>query len=101
MTLDDIDADLIEPQRLAGCVLDELRAERRWPPHDDRQRGISLREAMTALRFEVTLTAVAAGNIAAGLALSDDDRARLMIAWARIEAVLDEAGVPAGIGASR
>lgn len=95
MTLDDMDADLIEPQRLADCVLDELRAERRRPPRDDRQRGISLRDAVTALRFEFTLVAVAAGNIAAGVALSDDDRARLMIAGLRIEAVLDEAGIGA------
>ena len=92
MTLDEIDADLIEPQRLAGSVLDELRAERLRPPRADRQRGISMRDAVSALRFEFTFVAVAAGNMAAGVALSDDDRVRLLIAHARIEAMLDETG---------
>ena len=92
MTLEGIDADLIEPHRLAGCVIDELRAERRRPPRNV-QCGITAREALTALRFEVVLVAIAAQNIANGVAFNDDDRARLMVAWARIEAILDEVGV--------
>lgn len=91
MTLEDIDPGLIEPTRLAACVVDELRAERRHPdrhPHCG-PRGLSSREALVALRFEAALTAVAAANIAEGIALSADDRVRLMIAWARIEAVID------------
>ena len=91
MTLDEIDADLIEPHRLAACVIDELKAERRRPPQST-HRGLSLREALTALRFEVVFVSVAAQNLARGLVVSDDDLARLMIAWARIESILDEAG---------
>ena len=94
MTLDGIDADLIEPQRLAGCVLDELRAERRHPDRYARTgpRGLSLREALAALRFEVSVVAICAANVAQGIALTEADRVRLMIAWSRIEAVLDLAG---------
>ena len=92
MTLEGIDADLIEPHRLAGCVVDELRAERRQQSRNV-PRGITVREALKALRFEVLLVAIAAQNIANGVAFNDDDRARLMVAWALIEAILDEVGV--------
>lgn len=42
------------------------------------------RSALEVLAFETTLTAVAAGNLAHGVALSTKDRARLMIAANRI-----------------
>lgn len=90
MTLDGIDADLIEPHRLAACVIDELRAERRRPDRVHGQRGLSARDTLIALRFEAAVVAVSAGNLATGMVLCEDDYARLMVAWARIEAVLDE-----------
>lgn len=91
MTLTDIDFDLIEPQRLAECVIDQLKIERRKPP-TDKPRGISAREAMRAINFEALLVATAAMNIADGLSLTDTDRERLLIAWARIDTLTSEVG---------
>lgn len=90
--MDKIDADLIEPQRLAGCVLDQARIERRRPGNSG--RPLTSREALQAARFEVQLTAVAAENLAQGFTLTDSDRARLLVAWARLEALALEAGAP-------
>lgn len=87
---DKIDADLIEPQRLAGSVLDEARNARKEPGGN--ARPLSSREALQAARFEVRLVAVAAENLAHGITLTDDDRARLLVAWARLEALAAEAG---------
>lgn len=89
--LERIDADLIEPQRLAGSVIDQLRIERRRQPRV--QRGITAREALQALSFEAQLVALAAENVAHGLTLSDDDRARLLVSWGRITTIVAEAGV--------
>lgn len=88
--LERIDADLIEPQRLAGAVIDQALIERRRPEY--RGRALTAREALAALKFEVLVVAVAAENIANGIALSDADRARLLLAWARIDAIAAEAG---------
>lgn len=90
--MDKIDADLIEPQRLAGCVLDQARIERRRP--ESNGRPLTSREALQAARFEVQLAAVAAENLAQGFTLTDGDRARLLVAWARLEALAVEAGAP-------
>jgi len=86
-----IDADLIEPQRLAGSVIDQLRTERRRPAANG-SRGITAREALRALSFEAQLVAVAAENLAHGMALADGDRARLLVAWGRITEIASEAG---------
>ena len=45
---------------------------------------LSPRAALSALAFEATLTAVAAGNVAQGVVLTDADRSRLMQAAGRI-----------------
>lgn len=92
MTLTDIDADLIEPQRLAECVIDQLKIERRKSPADTRH-GLSAREALIALQFEAQLIAVAAHSLSQGFTLSAHDLARLLVAWARVEAILEGAGV--------
>lgn len=86
-----IDADLIEPQRLAGSVLDQARIERKKPGSIG--RPLSSRDALQAARFEVQLAAVAAENLARGIVLGDNDRARLLLAWARLEALASEAGL--------
>ena len=89
--LEKIDADLIEPQRLAACVLDQTTIERRHRPNDDWL--LSSREALQAARFEMQLASVAAQNVAYGVTLHDDDRARLLLASARLEALAAEAGL--------
>lgn len=91
MRLTDIDPDLIEPQRLAGSTLDQARNERRRT----RNPGPTLtaREALQAARFELQLAVVAIENVAYGIALNDADRARLILAGVRLEALAAEAGL--------
>lgn len=91
MTLNEIDADLIEPQRLAQCVVDQLGLERRRPRRDG-PRGITAREALQALAFEAQLVALCAENQAQGTVLTDADRARLLVSWARITTIINEVG---------
>ena len=84
-----IDSDLIEPQRLAGAVVDRVVIDRRKP--DYAGRGLTVREALKALAFEALLVSVAAQNLARGMALGDADLTRLLIAWSRIETLAAEA----------
>ena len=88
--LDVIDADLIEPQRLAGAVVDRVLIDRK--KRDYTGRGLTAHEALKALAFEALLVAVAAQNLARGMALLDADLSRLLVAWARIETLAAEAG---------
>ena len=85
-----IDADLIEPQRLAGSVIDEVVIQRRR--RDYNGRALTAREGLQALTFETQLVAVVAQNLAQGITLEAGDLARLMVAWARIETIATEAG---------
>lgn len=89
MRLADIDCDLIEPQRLAACVIDQLRIERRRAQRNE-PPGLTSREALKALAFEAFFVAVCAENQAKGMQLSSDDRARLLVAWARIDVISNE-----------
>jgi len=85
-----IDADMIEPQRLAGSVIDRLLIDRK--KRDYTGRGLTAREALVALKVETLIVAVAAQNLARGMALVDADLTRLLVAWARIETLATEAG---------
>ena len=89
--LDLIDADLIEPQRLAGAVVDRVLIDRR--KRDYAGRALTAREALQALAFETQFVAVVAQNLAQGITLEAGDLARLMVAWARIDTIATEAGV--------
>ena len=86
-----IDADLIEPQRLAGSVVDRLLIDRR--KRDYTGRALTAREALQALTFEAQFVAVAAQNLAQGITLEAGDLARLMVTWARIDTIATEAGI--------
>lgn len=88
MTLSEIDADLIEPQRLAACVIDQLKIEERKTPRTGPR--ITAREAIRALWFEVQITVVAIQNVANGQALSDEDLDRVATAWSRIDYICRE-----------
>lgn len=48
------------------------------------------RAALEVLGFEATLVAVAAGNVAHGMTLTDDDRKRLMVCAGRINRIAGE-----------
>ena len=50
---------------------------------------ISPREALEVLAFEATIVAVAAGNIAQGVCLTDKDRSRLMTCTSRINMIVE------------
>ncbi len=59
------------------------------PPSHQRSTPLPAREAIQVLAFEAHLAAIAAGNIAHGVQLSDSDRNRLYQAAARIGAIAD------------
>ena len=88
---DRIDADLIEPQRLASSVIDEVMIQRR--KRDYSGRALTAREALQALKFEALVVSLSAQNLAHGISLEPDDLIRLMVAWARIDTSAAEAGV--------
>lgn len=59
------------------------------PSKQQRPKPLPATEAIRVLAFESNLTAIAAGNIAHGVQLSDKDRARLMVAAGRIQHVAE------------
>lgn len=95
MNIRDIDPHLIEPQRLAGCVIDTINAERSRPGSTG--RAITARDALLALCYEANFVAVCALNIRKCLeqcacpTLADSDINRLLIAKCAIDAITVEA----------
>ena len=59
------------------------------PARPARPRQLPAASAIEVLQFEVTLTAVAAGNLAHGVHLTDVDRTRLLLAAQRITGILE------------
>jgi DNA primase len=74
--------DFVTAAKALGAWIDDGKSEPRKKP-----APLPPRAALEVLNFEATLTAVAAGNLANGLALSDKDRVRLMTAANRINKV--------------
>ena len=72
-------SEFIDAAKALGCWIDDGRA-----PAKTRPTPLSPRLALSVMAFESTLAAVAAGNMAHGVPLSDTDRARLMVAANRI-----------------
>lgn len=72
-----------------GLDISDLFPERLNAPHHPAQRWhrglLSAGEALRALKFEAEFAAIAAGNLANGVPLSDRDRQRLAQACNRIE----------------
>ncbi len=73
--------DFMTAAKALGCWIDDGRPVPRNPA------PLSPRDALTLLASEANLAAVAAGNVARGLVLTDLDRDRLMVAAGRINAV--------------
>lgn len=71
--------EFIDAAKALGCWVDDGRA-----PVTTKPTPLSPRQALSVMAFESTLAAVAAGNLAKGLNLTDTDRARLMVAANRI-----------------
>ena len=57
------------------------------PAREHKPTALSPRAALEVLAFEANLVAIAAGNIAKGVSLSDADRARVMAATGRINLI--------------
>ena len=57
------------------------------PVQQHKPTPLSARAALSVMAFEASLTAIAAGNIAHGIQLTDIDRARLRVAAQRITTI--------------
>lgn len=71
--------DFIRAAKALGAWKDDGKPDRQRKP-----KPILATDAIRLLAFESTLAAVAAGNLANGVALSDEDRLRLLTAARRI-----------------
>ncbi|KPU88374.1 hypothetical protein APR50_39440 [Variovorax paradoxus] len=62
---------------------------------DARRRpgGLPARDALALLREDALVVAMAAGNLASGVALGEADRQRLMACAARVQRLADEVGI--------
>ena len=71
--------EFVAAAKALGCWVDDGR-----PPVQAKPTPLSPRLALSVLAFESTPTAVAADNLAYGVALTDADRARLRLAANRM-----------------
>ena len=76
--------EFVEAAKALGCWIDDGR-----PPVTTKPMPLSPRLALSVMAFESTLAAVAAGNVANGVALTDADLARLMVAGNRINRLVE------------
>ena len=58
-------------------------------PPPKKPSPFTARDALEVLRAEAVLVAVASGNLAQGILLSDSDRKRLLIATARVQTIAE------------
>lgn len=71
--------DFVSAAKLLGAWVDDGTPQEHYKPSP-----LSARQALAVIALESTLTAVAAGNVANGVTLTDIDLARLMVAANRI-----------------
>ena len=76
--------EFVDAAKALGCWVDDGRLHAPTKP-----TPLSPRLALSVVAFESTLAAVAAGNVAHGVALTDADRARLMVAANRINRLVE------------
>lgn len=74
-----LDFDALYPPRQLG---DRIRGER---------RSFNGRDVLACIEYEALIAAVAAGNLAKGIELSDGDRERLTLAASRLQAAAEMA----------
>lgn len=77
-------ADFVTAAKAIGAWVDDGR-----PHTPQKPTPLSPRAALSVMAFESTLTAIAAGNIAQGVVLTDSDRARLILAVKRINLIAE------------
>ena len=74
--------EFVDAAKAVGAWVDDGR-----PVQQHKPTPLSARAALSVMAFEATLTAIAAGNIAHGVQLTDIDRARLQVAAQRIATI--------------
>lgn len=77
-------ADFVAAAKAIGAWVDDGK-----PYKPQKPTPLSPRAALSAMAFEATLTAIAAGNMAKGVLLTDADRLRLMTAAGRINRMME------------
>jgi CHC2 zinc finger len=75
-------SEFVEAARTLGAWIEDGKPQQQHKP-----APLSPRAALEVLGFESTLVAVAAGNLAHGRALTDEDRARLLTCAGRINCI--------------
>ena len=75
-------ADFVDAAKAVGAWVDDGKPQRPQKP-----TALPPRAALEVMAFECNLVAIAAGNIAKGVILSDADRARVMAAAGRINRI--------------
>lgn len=82
----------VEAARALGAWHDDPASAQQGPQRR-RPCGLPAREALALLRDDALVVAVAAGNLARGLVLTEADRQRLLEGAARIQRIADQVGV--------
>ena len=77
--------EFVDAAKQLGAWVDDGKPQRPQKP-----TALPPRAALEVMAFECNLVAVAAGNLAKGVLLSDADRARLMVAAGRINRIAGE-----------
>ena len=77
--------EFVDAAKQLGAWVDDGKPQRPQKP-----TALPPRAALEVLAFESGLVAMAAGNVAKGVTLSDADRARLMVAAGRITRIAGE-----------
>lgn len=82
----------VDPERRASVAQDAIVSSRKSHEREHRrQRALTYRDTLEALRFDCTLMVVCMGNILHGELLTEADFARVTRAMASINSLLDEA----------
>ena len=76
--------EFIDAAKSLGAWVDDGRPQQR-----QRAAPLPPRAALEVLGFECNLTAIAAGNIAQGVTLTDDELSRLLVAAGRINRLVE------------
>lgn len=76
--------EFVDAAKALGCWVDDGKPQRPQKP-----APLPPRAALQVIAFEATLAAVAAGNVAHGVTLSEPDRFRLLTAAGRINRLVE------------
>lgn len=78
-----------EPELRAESAIDRVQVAT-LGHHRKRQRGLTAREALLALQFEVMFVLVCSAKLRDGELLSEEDHARLVVSIGRVNVIVDE-----------